>query len=139
MQAMGNIRNYQIAISILLLLNLPFTYIALSRGMSPNSLLYIQIAICAVTLCVRLLFSRYYAKISARSYVKEVLLPIVGVISLSLPIPLIIAYCFSGIAKFIVTIVTTFVFAGLSIWYIGLKDEERRTVTNLVKTKLLKR
>lgn len=138
MQAMGNIRNYQIAISVLLLLNLPFTYVALSRGMSPDSLLYVQIAICAVSLFVRLLFSRHYAKLSARQYLKEVLIPITGVISLSLPIPLIIAYSFSGIEKLICTIVTSLVFTSLSVWYIGFKAEERSIVINLIKTKLLK-
>lgn len=139
MQAMGNIRNYQIVISVLLLLNLPFTYVALSRDMSPDSLLFIQIAICAVSLCVRLLFSHHYAKLSVRQYLKEVLLPIIGVISLSLPIPLILGYCFSGIEKLIGTIVTSLVFSTLSVWHIGLKESERSIATNLIRNKWLKR
>lgn len=139
MQAMGNIRSYQVVISLMLLLNLPFTYIALSKGMSPNSLLYIQIIICTVSLFVRLLFSRYYANISLKRYIKEVLIPISGVLVLSLPIPLIFAVKLSGLLKIIMTIISGILFTSLSIWFVGIKRDERKVVLAFIKSKFERR
>lgn len=139
MQAMGNIKNYQIVISLLLLLNLPFTYISLSRGMSPNSLLYIQIAICVCSIFVRLLFSQNYAKISVESYLRNVLLPIAFIVILSLPIPLYLATILSGLTKLIATTCICVVFTTISIWLVGLKQRERNVVIAFIKSKIINR
>lgn len=139
MQAMGNIRNYQIIISILLLLNLPFTYLALSKGMSPNSLLYIQIVICAFSLFVRLLFSRHYARLTIKSYIRNVMIPIIGVLLISLPIPLFLALKLSGLPKLLLTIGSSFVITCSSVWFVGLKYSERIFVVEFLKSKFKKR
>lgn len=139
MQAMGNIRNYQIIISILLLLNLPFTYVALSKGMSPESLLYIQIVICAVSIFVRLLFSRHYARLTIKSYIRNVMIPIIGVVLISLPVPFLLALKLTGLPKLFITVASSFVITCISIWLVGLKYDERKFVVEFIKSKLGKR
>lgn len=139
MQAMGNIRLYQIVISLLLLLNLPLTYVSLSNGFPPESLLYIQIAICAVSLFVRLLFSHHYAKVSISGYLKEVVLPITAVMSLSLPVPLFLAFRLSGFSGIGMSSISGIAFTCMSIWFVGLKRVEKDVVVEFVKSKLKNR
>ncbi len=139
MQAMGNIKNYQIAISSLLLLNLPFAYIALRNAYSPDSLWYIQIAICIVSLFIRLFFSNRFAKISVKLYFKEVLYPIAVVLFLSLPIPLYLSIKLCGTSKLLITICSAFVLTCLSIWVVGIKHDERKVIVTFLRSKLEKR
>ena len=135
MQAMGDIRKYQIVISILILLNLPLSYIALYQGLSPNCVLYIQIMICFITLGVRLFFSWYYAQLDILSYLKEVLIPIVGVVILSLPIPLFISMKFDGGEQLAYTMISSVVLIGGSLWFVGLKSNERNVAIAFLKSK----
>lgn len=128
MQAMGKIRNYQIILSSLLLLNLPCTYFALSHGMTPNSLLYIQIVICAFSLFLRLLFSRHFAKLSIKSYLRKVIIPIVGVVLVSLPVPFLLSLKLTGLSKLLMTLSSSFVISCASIWFVGLTNHERYSV-----------
>ena len=57
-QATGKIRNYQIVVGTLLLLNFPLSYVALKYGLSPQWTFYIAIAISVLSLILRLLFMR---------------------------------------------------------------------------------
>ncbi len=55
-QATGKIRNYQIIVGTVLLLNFPISYITLKMGNNPEWTFYIAIIISIITLIMRLLF-----------------------------------------------------------------------------------
>lgn len=139
MQAMGKIRNYQILTSCLLLLNLPVSYLALKSGCAPDVIFYIQIGICFVILCVRVLFSNKYASLPIMSYLKEVILPIALVIIISLPLPLIISLETDGWFRLLITSFFSVLAIMTSIWLIGLKNDERKFVLKYLSSKMKKK
>ena len=74
-QASGKIRNYFIAISSVMILILPISYICLKCGASPYCVLYTTIVINIILLGMRLWFVSHRAKFSIKFYIKEILIP----------------------------------------------------------------
>lgn len=136
MQANGNIRNYQIITNLIILLNVPFSYIALYMGFAPNSILIIQILLCIVSILVRLLMSRKYTGISIRSYLSNVIIPIGLVTIVSLPIPVIISLYTNGFTRFLFTGICSMFTTLFAIYWVGIKSTERNLVKQFIKTKI---
>ena len=67
------------------------------------------------------------------------MLPIVGVVLISMPIPLFLALKLSGLPKLFITVASSFVITCFSIWLVGLKYDERKFVVEFIKSKLRKR
>lgn len=53
-KAYGRIRNYQLAVSAVLFLNLPLSYVALKAGASPVSVYAVYVAVSLLLLVLRL-------------------------------------------------------------------------------------
>lgn len=136
MQANGNIRNYQIITNLIILLNVPFSYIALYMGFAPNSILIIQILLSIVSILVRLLLSRKYTGISIRSYLSNVIFPIGLVTIISLPIPVIISLYTNDFTRFIFTGICSMFTTLFAIYWVGIKSTERNLVKQFIKTKI---
>ena len=119
MLATGNIRNYQIVVGGLQLLNFPLSYVALKIGLAPEFTMVIAIIISIINLFVRLLFLQNMIGLSAKYYLK-VVVGNVGVVSAcSVVLPLLISfYLAPGLIRFlvicIVAVPSTF------LLYIGL-------------------
>ena len=139
MQATGKIRNYQLCVSIVLLLNLPLSYIALYSGYSPNSILWVQIAVSVLTFLVRLIFSKKYAKVSVRSYLKEVILPIVIVTITSIPLPFYLSTVIpNDLEKFFITGLASVLSVLFTVSLFGMNQHERQQTINIIKKKIKK-
>lgn len=78
--ATGEVRNYQIIVGGLQLLNLPLCYIALKLGLSPLSIMFVAILVELLSLIARLvIIPRYIKEFSSSQYFKSVVLKVVGV------------------------------------------------------------
>lgn len=75
-QATGKIRNYQVAVSVIMLLNIPIAYYLLQKGLSAPFVLVGMIVIEAATCIVRLLFANKLTGLSMIFFTKEVLIPL---------------------------------------------------------------
>lgn len=73
-QAKGEISLYQVIVSIILLLNIPVSYILQKVGYSPLIVLYSMVAIEIVCLIARILFARKLVGITIKNYIKQVLI-----------------------------------------------------------------
>ena len=71
--ANGNIRNYQIAVGGMLLMNFPLSYCCLKAGFLPESTLVVALFVSVCCLILRLLFLRRMVHLSVRRYVRYVL------------------------------------------------------------------
>lgn len=133
MQATGNIRNYQLLVSAILLLNIPLSYIALKMGYSPNSILVVQIFVSMITLVVRLIFSSKCAELHIESYLKNVILPVVVVTLLSVPIPFYVAKFFSDdMKKLFITGFVSVIVVSMIVILVGVTKSERRSILNMI-------
>ncbi|MBM7037693.1 MATE family efflux transporter [Vibrio ulleungensis] len=133
--ATGKIKKYQVAVGIVLLLNLPITYVLISKGYPAIYSVYIQFSLSLIALCVRLAVLENQFKGLSYQYLRVVIVRIVPVTVVSYFIsdlvytdtfdfPLFnIIYCFV-ITSFSLTI-TSYCF--------GLEKRERGYVLKKVK------
>lgn len=135
-QATGKIRNYQIIISSVILLNIIISYFFLKAGYSPTVVMEIKCCLDLAYLVIRLLFMRAKIQFSIRDFSRRVLVPVSSVTVLSL-IPMSIL-SLSGLSgwKHLFTSITVFVmvYAAL-VFLIGISRSEKERVVALVKRK----
>jgi len=142
-QAVGNIKTYQIVVSIVLLLNLPLSYLFLKYGLPPYSILWIGIVLCVAALVVRLVFLKKLIDFPVGRFNKEVLLRISIVTLVSLPIPFLIQRYMTGYWGMLLSMTVCVLSVGISIYTIGLNKGEREMIREkisiFVSKKLSKR
>ncbi|MCK4983262.1 MAG: hypothetical protein KAS17_10080 [Victivallaceae bacterium] len=137
-QATGEIRNYQIMMGILIILNLPLAYIFLKLGFLPESVLLARIIIDLLSLLARILYTRSKIGLPVRLYLREVILIIFLVTLLALPFPLLVSYHMSNFSGLVVTSIISLISTGLCIYLIGLKKEEKMFLKRLIRSNIKK-
>lgn len=138
--ANGNIKWYQIITGSILIMTLPISYIFLYYGFPPVSVMYVSLVISIIAQCSRIVFVKYFFKISFSFYLKKIILNILLIFTISLIIPLIVVWLLpSDLYRFILTILISLINSFLIIYFIGFQKEERTFVKNLVKKYLHKK
>lgn len=134
MLATGKIRNYQIVVGGLQLLNLPLSYICLKTGFVPESILVVAIIISLACLFARLYMLRGMIGLSSILYMKNVFLNVWVVALLSAIIPYML-FCYMKETFFSFIIITLIaVLCTLVVeFYIGCNQKERFFVLNKVR------
>lgn len=139
MQATGKIMTYQLCVSFLLLLNLPFSYIVLDMGYPPESIMVVQIILSIIVLMVRLVFSKVCARLEISKYIMQVFVPIVIVTVISVPLPVYISTLFAdGFLKLMSTGAVSVVCVCAAVYFVGMDSEERKICVNFINSKLLR-
>lgn len=138
-QAMGNIRNYQLVISCIILLSLPLGYVALKFGMPPESVLVIRVIVNAGALVARIIYLHRRIAFPAERYLKEVILSVLLVTICSVPLPLWLSCFTASWSGLFLTSFVSFLLVSASIYVFGLKREERGYVINLLCNKKIER
>lgn len=129
--ATGKIRNYQIAVGGMLLMNFPLSYICLKLGCSPESTLIVAIFVSICCLILRLLFLRKMAGLSMRRFVKNVCVRIMIVVVISSIIPFVIhASMDYGWLRFIAVGTAAEISSGMTILFLGCSKGERTFIIN---------
>lgn len=129
MLATGKIKNYQIVVGGLQLLNLPFAYICLRLGSSPESVLYVAIFISQCCLATRLYMLRGMIGLKISYYLKHVYFNVIIVTLLAASIPFAVKPLFSeSFSSFIFLSLISVSHTVLVELYIGCKKEERQLV-----------
>ena len=75
-QANGNIRNYQLIVSVVNLLNIPISYVLLKMGYPPETVLYVTIGLVIINFIPRLLLCKKIVSLSIRRFLTEVMLKV---------------------------------------------------------------
>jgi O-antigen/teichoic acid export membrane protein len=132
-QATGNIRNYQIIISLLFILNLPVSYVFLKLGYNPPVVMFVKIIIDAIVLSTRILFLKSLLKVSVRQFLHEVLLKIILIVLIVIPIPLFVKAKFDGWHQVILTTSISILLTAFGIYWIGMKNNERTFIKSAIR------
>jgi len=132
-QASGKIKLYQSVVGGLLILNLPFSYLCLKIGFSPEVTIYISISISIIALFLRLLIVKHLVHLQILDFIKKVILKsfIVSIIS---TIPPLIYSTIVNSSFFRLLIVSFFsVIITLNVIYlIGLNKNEKSYISKIV-------
>ena len=155
--ATGNIRNYQITVSLIRILTLPATWLLLKYGMEPFWVLVIWVLLNGICYIYRLLYANKHNGIPLRPYFKEVVLPVVSVTALSVPLPLLTHYLLSNrtattlfsnqtatallshhapaalLPDLLITTLVSLAATGVLIWILGLKPSEKKHIKQALK------
>lgn len=137
--ATGRVKQYQIAVGTLVLMNIPIGYVVLKMGFPPQSIFIISIFISFLALFLRLFMLSNIIPISRWQYIQQVVLRALTVSALSFIIPY---YCSRSVNEsFVAFVIVTFV-SVLStltvIYFFGLSDKEKHYIINFVKSKIKK-
>lgn len=138
MQATGNVKWYQIVTGITLMFIVPISYaLIVWIGISAWVVLVVSICVSVAAQMVRVLFVRNAHGLSVRTYVQNVLLPIIGVTIVASVLPAIMLCMFRHTsAMYVLTSVVAFVAVGSAIWFVGLTRKERNEISTTLINKV---
>ncbi len=91
-QALGNIKWYQIGVGSLILLTLPGGYVLFKNGYPSHSILVLAICIEVVAVFFRIMFLKFLAKMSSTQYIYKVVFKSLIPICLSLPLLILVNF-----------------------------------------------
>lgn len=124
--ATGKIRNYQLAVGGVLLLNFPLSYIALRIQLPPESVYVIAIVIAILCLILRLFFLRKMVGLSVLRYIKNVLINAMLVSFAAIVAPYYLHCCLNyGAIRFLIVCLVSVMSSALSILFLGCSKSER--------------
>ena len=134
MLASGRIRNYQIVVGGLQMLNLPISYVCLRMGFMPESVLIVAICISQCCLAARLYMLRGMIGLSSIHYLKNVYLNVLIVAALSVIVPILLSVFMtdsflSFVAISLVTMASTLVVE----FFVGCNNKERAFVVDKLR------
>lgn len=136
--ATGNIKVYEIWLSVILFLNIPASYYALKWGMPPYSILLIRVILNILTAVIRTIHVKIQIKYPIKQYVFNVVLRALVVTAISLLIWHLIPYhtfCTSFV-HFIILYILIFLSVAVLVISVGFGKNERRTILAIIKKRL---
>jgi len=140
MLATGNIRNYQIIVGGLQMLNLPISYILLSLGAIPETVLIVAVLISQCCLMARLYMLKKMIKLKIKDYLKKVYFNIITVSIIAIILPICMQERLTeNFINFLLSSLICMLCTYLSIYYIGCSYEERKFIYNkflILKSKI---
>lgn len=130
-QAHGNIRNYQIIISILIITNIPLAYIVLKLGGDPYTVWFTKIVVNIFCFIYRSFYVYKKNKINIGRFIKEVLGRILLIMAICIPIELITHHNqINNFIEFIYSTIISITITIIVIYFIGLNKSERTFIIN---------
>lgn len=143
MLATGKIKNYQIVVGGLQMLNLPISYICLRFGCLPESVVIVAIILSQCCFVARIYMLRPMIHLNAIDYLKKVYLRIVLTLCIAFILPIVVKYYMDdSLLSFFTIISISFISACISVLYVGCNNQERSFIystTSKLKDKIIRR
>lgn len=139
--ATGRIKMYQSVIGILIMCNIPVSYIFLNNlGCGPNVVFIVSLIISTIALLVRVWIVKYLIKsFPVCEYLKKVILLSLFIAVLSAVIPSVLHVVLkSSFFSCCVVVVASFTSTIAVVYFFGLSTKERHTIINAIKNKIHK-
>ncbi len=135
--AAGNIKVYQLVISIINLLILPSSYVILILGYEPYWILALIVVLNVLILVFRIGYLHKRINFPEKDFYLRVILNSLIVALIATIIPLILRHMLSGLGGDIVVIIIAILSVALSFYFIGLEKSEKALVVYWIKNRLI--
>lgn len=136
-QAAGKMKRYHLTYSLILLMIVPVSYIALKLGGDPTSVFWVSFCVGVVNQIACLIVLKFEVPFSIRSYCRKVVFPCLFTFALSPIIPLTIRYTMpEGVWRAILVIGLSIVITGLIVYFLACDKRERQFIQSLIKRKI---
>lgn len=125
--ATGKIRNYQLAVGGMLMMNFPLSYLCLKIGFVPESTLIVGIVVSVCCLLLRLAFLRKMVGLSMLGFLKGVCLNVISVAVVAVVIPAFLTSILTceGWKHFLLMVSISVLCTILSVYVVGCSKNER--------------
>lgn len=133
MFATGNIRNYQLVVGGLQLLNLPVSYLLLKHGAMPEVTVVVAIVFSQICLGARLIMLEKMIGLSIRDFIRRVYLNVLAVASVASLFPVLVSFF---LPEGIVNIAVTLAAALFSVLFAGCTSAERGEVMSFIRNRI---
>ena len=131
--ATGDIRNYQIIVGGLQLMNLPVSYVLLRNGCDAEVTVVVSIVISVICIFVRLFIMKRQMNFPVRSFFRRVFVNIVSVTAAAAIIPLCVCrFIPETFAGSLANLTLVFLCACMSVLFAGCTRSERRELISIV-------
>jgi O-antigen/teichoic acid export membrane protein len=138
--ATGHIRKYTIINSFFVLAPLPLSYIGLKAFHFPELVFFILLLAEIVTLASRLILMHSMIGLSIKEYSIHVFLPNFLVVIVSAWIPICLhLFLDEDFTNTVLICLISFLVVAIAIYFVGLNQKEKELVSNIVRTKILRR
>lgn len=135
--ATGNIKNYQIAVSIVGGMVFPLTWLGYYLGAPPQTTYVIYIALYALVVYVRVYFMKRQMRMPSSMYFKRVVLRVFPVMILAFGLPYLLKQCMDeGLLRVVVITLCSAVTTLIVIASVGLSSRERQKFYTIIHNKL---
>lgn len=143
MLATGKIKNYQIVVGGLQMLNLPISYICLRFGCLPESVVIVAIILSQCCFAARIYMLKPMIHLNTIDYLKKVYLRIVSTLIIAFILPIAVKYYMDdSLFSFFTIVLISFISACISVLYVGCNNQERSFIystTSKLKNKIIRR
>ena len=138
--ATGNIRNYQIAVTLAGWLVFPLTWIAYRVGAAPSAFYWIYFVVYNILVWVRMWFVRRLLDFRIRRFLYEVFIPVVmcGILA-SLPPFAVSRLMPESVLRLFVLTGVSVVSTGIIVLYLGMNTREREFALSKIKKTLIRK
>ena len=138
-QATGKVKKYQSIVGGVLLLVLPFSYVALLFGAPAYSVFIIHFVVESLAQFFRMYLLEGLIKLPVKEYFKNIYAPIAATVLSSLVIPFLLYINMEqGVLRFVCTTAISILSASFGIFTIGLTTNERSLILSQIKKHLFK-
>ncbi len=124
-QANGNVKVFSIIYSILLLFNVPVTYILFLMGYAPEWMLYARIIINILALVWEILYVKKLVDFDIIDYLKEVIVPIFVVSAITIFATFWVKDISSGMGSLVITTLVSTISLAISTFLWGMNAYEK--------------
>ena len=135
--ATGNIKRYQIIITLCGVWVFPLTWVAFRLGFSVEWCYYIFIFVYFALIFIRIYLVKDLIQLPVKDYLRRVLLRIAVVLVAALPLPILFHYMMpEGFMRLVVVLVLSTLSLGICVYYLGSEPVEREVAVSYVKNKI---
>ena len=136
-QATGKIRDYQILVGGLIMLNFPVSYIFLKAGAAPEVTVVVAIVISQICLFARLYMLRRLTEFPVGEYLIRLYLNVLIVTLTAVILPLaLMRYMPGGLTGFLLDVPLCIVCAALAVLFKGCSSAERKELWNMIRRRV---
>lgn len=131
--ASGNMKKFQLIISMIVMSILPISYITLRLGGNPQSAMYVSLFVNIIAHIVRIIIVGSIVKFDTIEYIKQGIVPCILVGSVSGLISIILFSKDMGTSVSILQILLIVICVLITIYYLGFNKTEKHAIKNKFK------
>ncbi len=137
MLATGKIRNYQLVVGGIQMLNLPLSYLCLYLGMDAQFVLVVSIILSQCCLFARLMMLRNMIGLSVWGFLRQVYMNIFVVTLVAVPIPILLSLLLDdSFPSMLFLVLASVLCASFSTFFFGCEKSERNFILEKVRSLL---